>query len=81
MPYGIPASKGGESKENVRKMEACVKRVMTQHRNENGFKKSNAIAICKSALGFTKGKSHGSGWTDQYRGPGYMTVMKSWKTG
>lgn len=79
MPYNIPKSKGGDSKKNVKKMESCVKRVMGQHSDEKGFAKSNAIAICKKSLGFTKEKSKGSGWTDSYRGPGYITSMKKWK--
>lgn len=50
MPYGIPKKVGGDSPENVRKMDDCVNAVM----KHKGYSKSRAIAICKSALGFTK---------------------------
>jgi hypothetical protein len=53
MPYGIPKSKGGESLTNVSKMESCVRQVMQK---QKGIDKSRAIAICKSSMGFTKGK-------------------------
>lgn len=49
MPYGIPKEKGAESARNVAKMERCVNSVM-----KAGYEKDNAIAICKSRLGFTK---------------------------
>jgi hypothetical protein len=53
MPYGIPKEKGGDSAENVRKMESCVKNLMNK---DPKLTKDRAIAICKSSLGFTKGK-------------------------
>ncbi len=45
MPYGIAKEHGGDSLENVTKMESCVKQVMAQERD-----KSSAIAICKSRI-------------------------------
>lgn len=50
MPYGISPESGGDSKENDRWMENCVKKVMKQ-----GKEKSVAIAICKSTLMKVKG--------------------------
>lgn len=49
MPYGIPASLGGDNKANTARMESCVKDVMSRH----GIEQANAIAICKHSLGFT----------------------------
>lgn len=46
MPYGISKKIGGDSPSNVKWMERCVKRVMT---NE-GFSKGRAIAVCKTTL-------------------------------
>lgn len=45
MPYGIPKSKGGDSAENVARMERCVQRVM-----ESGKSEESAIRICKDSL-------------------------------
>lgn len=45
MPYGIPKEKGGDSPENINKMESCVLKVMDQ-----GHDKLSAIKICKSSL-------------------------------
>ena len=50
MPYNIDDESGGDSKENEKWMEGCVKKVMKQ-----GKDKSSAIAICKSTLKKTKG--------------------------
>lgn len=50
MPYGVPKEKGGDSVENVAKMERCVQHVMSGGK----YTKEQAIAICKSRLGFTK---------------------------
>lgn len=52
MPYGIPKEKGGESLENVSKMESCVRQVMQKNPK---LDKGRAIAICKSSMGLTKG--------------------------
>ena len=41
MPYGISKEHGGDSAENVAKVDRCVKRVMS-----DGTPKSRAIAIC-----------------------------------
>lgn len=46
MPYGVPKSKGGDSKENVAKMERCVASIMRKQQ----ISKSRAIAICKDSL-------------------------------
>lgn len=54
MPYGIPASKGGDSPENVAKMDRCVASVQEK---QPGLSDSSAIAICKASLGFTKGRT------------------------
>jgi hypothetical protein len=45
VPYGIAKDAGGDSLENVAKMERCVKSVMAE-----GASKSSAIAICKSSI-------------------------------
>lgn len=50
MPYNIPESKGGDSDENVEKMERCVNSVI----QDGDIDEEMAIAICKSHLGFTK---------------------------
>lgn len=45
MPYpGIPPGEKTEA------MEKCVEQVLAQHKGEEGFDKSNAIAICRSRL-------------------------------
>lgn len=49
MPYGIPASKGGDSPANVKRMDDCVQAVMSK-----GNSKLKAILVCKKSLGFTK---------------------------
>lgn len=46
MPYGIDKKKGGDSPENVRKMESCVSSIM----RKQGVAKAQAIAICKDSL-------------------------------
>ena len=51
MPYNIPQEIGGDSQENTRWMEECIKQVM-----EHGKEKDQAIAICKSTLIKVKGK-------------------------
>jgi len=45
MPYGLPESIGGDSKENIAKMESCIKEVMQQ-----GKSRTSAVAICKASL-------------------------------
>jgi hypothetical protein len=45
MPYGIDKSIGGDSPENTKWMEECVRKVM-----KTGKDKSSAIAICKATL-------------------------------
>jgi ribosomal protein S7 len=50
MPYGVDKDIGGDSPENDKWMENCVKKVMA-----TGKEKSNAVAICKSTLKKTKG--------------------------
>lgn len=50
MPYGIPEEKGGDDVKNTAKMERCVEHVMAGGK----YSKEQAIAICKSRLGFTK---------------------------
>ena len=45
MPYGISKDAGGDSPENVNKMESCVQKVM-----KGGKSKDSAIAICKTTL-------------------------------
>jgi hypothetical protein len=49
VPYGIPKDKGGDSPQNVAKMERCVAQVQ-----KRGQSKLSAILICKKSLGFTK---------------------------
>jgi hypothetical protein len=44
-PYGIPKEHGGDSPENVAKMEKCVRDVMKQ-----GKDKESAIRICKNSV-------------------------------
>lgn len=56
MPYGIPKEKGGDSLENVAKMEPVVGALRRKGRSE-----SSAIAIAKSTLGFTKGRRRRAG--------------------
>lgn len=58
MPYGIDKDIGGDSPENVKWMERCVKRV-TGQKDKNGkeIPKDRAIAICKSTLQKTKGNA------------------------
>lgn len=50
MPYNIDKDIGGDSPENVKWMEKCVKKVMA-----TGKPKENAIAICKVTLQKSKG--------------------------
>ena len=50
MPYGISKAAGGDSPENVSKMESCVKKVLNKNKGKKGFKKVNAIRICKNSL-------------------------------
>lgn len=50
MPYGISKSSGGDSPDNVAKMESCVKKIMKRNKGKKSFKKENAIRICKSSL-------------------------------
>jgi hypothetical protein len=50
MPYGMPEDKGGDSPENDKWMEGCVKKVM-----KTGKDKSSAIAICKNTFNKMKG--------------------------
>ena len=45
MPYGIDKAHGGDSPENVKKMEACVASVM-----KDDVSKESAIRICKDRL-------------------------------
>ena len=46
-PYGIAASVGGDSKDNVAKLERCVVNVMAE---DKGIDKAQAVAICKAAI-------------------------------
>jgi hypothetical protein len=46
MPYGISKEHGGDSLENIAKMESCVRSVMSKQ----GVDKSRAIPICKASL-------------------------------
>ena len=50
MPYGLPKEIGGDSEENDRWMEECVKKVQ-----KTGKSKEDAIAICKATLIRLKG--------------------------
>lgn len=45
MPYGIAKKVGGDTPAVDAKMEDCVTKVMAK-----GFKKENAIRICKSTI-------------------------------
>lgn len=45
MPYGIPKDAGGDSPENVAKMETCIKKVM-----KKGMEKDSAIRVCKVSM-------------------------------
>lgn len=45
MPYNLPEEIGGDSEENDRWMEECVKKVQ-----KSGKSKDDAIAICKATL-------------------------------
>jgi len=45
MPYGVDKDVGGDSKDNDKWMEDCVRKIM-----KSGKDKSSAIAICKTAL-------------------------------
>ena len=45
MPYGVAKEHGGDSPENVSRMERCVAHVVKQ-----GHAKDHAIAICKASL-------------------------------
>lgn len=47
MPYGIAKEKGGDSPDNVRKVEHCVQSIM---RKNKGMSKESAIRICKSQM-------------------------------
>lgn len=47
MPFGIAKSKGGDSPQNVAKMERCIQSVMSKQ----GVSKPQAIAICKDSIG------------------------------
>jgi hypothetical protein len=49
-PYGLPKEKGGDSPDNVKAMEKCVRATMVR----DGVTKEAAIRICKTTLGFTK---------------------------
>lgn len=49
-PYRIDKEQGGDSPENVKWMENCVRKVMDQ-----GKDKGSAIAICKTSLKKSKG--------------------------
>lgn len=51
MPYNIPQEIGGDSQENTRWMEECVRKVML-----TGKTKEDAIAICKATLIKSKGE-------------------------
>jgi len=44
MPYGIPKSKGGDTPENIKKMESCISNI------KGDFSKEQKIAICKKKL-------------------------------
>jgi hypothetical protein len=51
MPYGIPKSRGGDSKENVGKMEKCVNDIHgTNKKTGKSYTKGEKIAICKAQL-------------------------------
>lgn len=50
MPYELPESIGGDSKENIAKIESCVRDLMSK-----GKSKSSAVAICKASLIQAKG--------------------------
>jgi hypothetical protein len=51
MPYGIDKKHGGDSPENVKKMERCVSGISdTNKRTGKPYTKSEKIAICKSRL-------------------------------
>ena len=58
MPYGLPKNIGGDSKENVRWMEDCIKSI----KNKNpDYSKERAIRICKKALIKQKGNKNQAG--------------------
>lgn len=55
-PYGMPKEHGGDSPENDKWMERCVKRVTNQKdKSGNILGKERAIAICKSTFMKMKG--------------------------
>lgn len=50
MPYQLPDTIGGDSKENTAWMDECIKKL-----SEKGYSKQDSIAICKSTLIRLKG--------------------------
>lgn len=56
MPYGIAKEAGGDSLENVAKVEAMVKAIM---REDPNMDKVTAIKIAKSQLSKRKGRRRG----------------------
>lgn len=55
MPYGIPKSLGGDSKENVRWMEKCIASVLEK---QPDMDKQRAIRICKAQFIKKKAKEN-----------------------
>lgn len=56
MPFGLAKDIGGDSPENVRKMESCIHQVMARNPS---LTKEQAIRICKDSIQKSKRKKKG----------------------